>query len=220
MRSGAKASSAHPLRWARDVRFGSLFSGVGLLDVGLAQAGIEHAWFCESSDEFVSAVDEFDVSAPQHFSPYFFKLPVQTCVLRSRNYDQIFRSVVSRVAIDVMNYFAGLQMSSCCFFGDKNVLVDISRATFLVGKYSYVSRSFVDRATATPVSMSWAKDPSLSKVWESKLATVHLQRVVIDVERDRYLFCGHSILSHALHFWNRLFHTFFDVHPRILSGIC
>jgi DNA (cytosine-5)-methyltransferase 1 len=30
------------------LRLGSLFSGVGMLDAGLAQAGLEHAWFCES----------------------------------------------------------------------------------------------------------------------------------------------------------------------------
>lgn len=33
------------------MRIGSLFSGAGLLDLGLAQAGHEHAWFCEQ-DEF------------------------------------------------------------------------------------------------------------------------------------------------------------------------
>jgi DNA (cytosine-5)-methyltransferase 1 len=30
------------------LRFGSFFSGAGLLDIGFEQAGIEHAWFCES----------------------------------------------------------------------------------------------------------------------------------------------------------------------------
>src|SRR5690349_13694453 len=29
---------------------GSLFSGAGLLDIGLAQAGVEHAWFVESDE--------------------------------------------------------------------------------------------------------------------------------------------------------------------------